>query len=406
MNGHHRLARFNSVPHFLVNHHAHRRVNGVSFLLAPPSQQDDGQAHLTGHNLGHISASRGRQRLDQASAGQPFLRVLDRFDFPPLPGDHLLELRPRGTRAKLLTGQVRGRLKGGGLVPQVEHVGGNGQAVLCEVRWPFTVQRLDGLFYLQRVAHCPPERLVHVTEQRRDLPPVVSANVHHEFGQRAGLFQRAHKSAVAHFYVEHNGIGTASQLLGHDAAGNQGQALDRGGGIPQGVKLAVGWHQFGRLGRHHQADFGHLTHEFLASQFDSEAGNALQLVKRSACEAQPPAAHLGHGQAGTRHQRPHHEGRFVPHAAGGVLVHHARRHVVQVEHLPAAGHDVGEHGRLFRRHAAEEDRHAPGRGLIVGYLAAHVALHEPANLLFCEDVAVPFLGNNVYGAHQPPLSAF
>src|SRR6185503_11540234 len=105
-----------------------------------------------------------------------------------------------------------------------------------------------------------------------------------------------------------------------------------------------------------------------------------ELVERAAREPQSASAHLRDGEAARSNEWRHDERRLVPHSAGRVFVHDATK-AREIEALAGADHARGQRRRLFRIHAAPDDRHEEGRHLVVRYLAPGVALDEVVDLL-------------------------
>ena len=86
-----------------------------------------------------------------------------------------------------------------------------------------------------------------------------------------GIFLGLHEGALPDFHVQDNGIRAGSDLLAHDRAGDQGQALYGARHVAQGVELSVGRRQVGRLARHHQAYLAQLAAKTRLVQAVNEA---------------------------------------------------------------------------------------------------------------------------------------
>ena len=107
--------------------------------------------------------------------------------------------------------------------------------------------------------------------------------------------------------------------------------------------------------------------ELVQRQADAEAGNRLELVERAAGVAEAAAGHHRHDDAARGDERRQDQRRLVADAAGAVLVDLDARNAETGRRAARAHHRVGQPGGLLRRHAAEDDRHQQGRGLVIGH---------------------------------------
>ena len=250
-----------------------------------------------------------------------------------------------------------------------------------QIRRAVPVQRLHRLRHLDGVAGGAAQRLVHVGDERRRPFARAGADVDHRLRQGQRVLLGLHKGAGAGLNVQQNRICTGGNLLAHDAGGDQRQAVHRGGDVPQSVNLLVRHRQLPTLADQRDADLVDDVKEFLLRQGGAVTGNRFQLIHRPAGEAQPPAGHLGDGDAAGGGHRRSDQGGLVPHAAGGVLVHLDTRDGGQVGDLPGARHRQGHRGGFLLAHPLKADRHQKGRHLVIGNRPFGEARNHPVQLL-------------------------
>ena len=75
------------------------------------------------------------------------------------------------------------------------------------------------------------------------------AEIEHRLGERPGVLDRLHERAVADLGVEHDRLGSARDLLRHDARGDQRVVVDGRGHVAQRVELLVGRNEVRALRR-------------------------------------------------------------------------------------------------------------------------------------------------------------
>ncbi len=113
--------------------------------------------------------------------------------------------------------------------------------------------------------------------------------------------------------------------------------------------------------------------------------------------AQAPPRDHGHRHAARCHDGREHERDLVAHAASRVFVHLAAGQVAQVEHLAGVEHRARERGRLLGVQAADERGHQERRHLVVRHVAGGVGIHERADVVGVEALAVALGGDESDG---------
>src|SRR5699024_8926339 len=204
------------------------------------------------------------------------------------------------------------------------------------------LQHLHALHHFQAVADVVAQRGIHIGDHGGHFAAVVDADGHHQPGKLDAFLHRFHESTGAGGDVQQDGVRTGGQLFGHDAGGDQGDAADGGGDIPQRVHLFVGDGDVLTLADDRDAGAVYLGEKVLLAQGGAGAGDALHLVDGAAGVAQATAAHLGDLDPAGRRDGGDHQSGLIAHAAGGMLVHLDPRDGGKVHHFAAVGHDVGE----------------------------------------------------------------
>ncbi|OQA33477.1 MAG: hypothetical protein BWY56_02048 [Acidobacteria bacterium ADurb.Bin340] len=268
---------------------------------------------------------------------------------------------------------------------------------------------LHRLHHLQRVSDRPAQGLFHARDERLDLHAVGLAHGHHALGQGASILAGLHEGAAAALHIQHQGIAASGELLGHDAGGDEGDALYRRRDIAQRVELAVGRADVAGLGAVGEACLPETLLEGAEIEFHPKAGNGRVLVHGSAGVAQAPPAEHRAGNAAGRHDGTQDQGRLVAHAAGAVLVHLDARDVGQIHPISGIAHSQRQGQGFLGGHAAPADGHEQGRALLVGHRTRGNALHPildlgfgqgPAQLLGVDQVIHPHGGSLWSGRPQ------
>ena len=126
-----------------------------------------------------------------------FVSVTQYADVAALRGKHLAALFKRGAVGNDALGQLTaGRHIA--LARQHQHVAGQLQADLGQVRGALALQNGHALGDLQRIADVVAKRLVHIGDERRDLAAMRRADGDHLAGQLQRTVQVLHERAVAH----------------------------------------------------------------------------------------------------------------------------------------------------------------------------------------------------------------
>ena len=120
---------------------------------------------------------------------------------------------------------------------------------------------------------------------------------------------------------------------------------------------------------------------------------------------QSAAAELGHLDPACGRERRRDQRHLVTDASGRVLVDFDARDRAQVEDLAAFDHRPGQREGLRRGHAADADRHQPGRHLVVGDLLSQVAAEEKLDLFGRVLVPVALAPDDLENVHPLQFSA-
>ena len=120
---------------------------------------------------------------------------------------------------------------------------------------------------------------------RHSLSLEITGDIDHGLRQELCSFQGLHERPGTIFDVQNDLLRAAGQFFAHDAAGDQGNAFDRGGHIPQGVEFFIGRHQVGRLADHSQTDIVDLPDKGGAVQRCLKMRDSLQLIDGPAGKA-------------------------------------------------------------------------------------------------------------------------
>ena len=185
-----------------------------------------------------------------------------------------------------------------GFAADDEHLGANGFDDFHEASAALARQGFDGFIHFQAVADGRPQRRFHGGDDSPRRPAGQVADTDHGPGQFPRPFFGLHEGAVTVFDVEDDGVGTGSDFLAHDRAGNEGDALNGRRRVAQGIEQFIRRRDFAGLGDEGQADAAHLFQELRFRQDDMETGDGFQFICRTAGKSQAAAAHLGHGNAG------------------------------------------------------------------------------------------------------------
>ena len=116
--------------------------------------------------------------------------------------------------------------------------------------------------------------------------------------------------------------------------------------------------------------------ELGGAEIRAEAGNRFELIERAAGCAEAAAGDHRHLQIAAGEQRRERQRNFIADAAGGMLIDLGRFAGGPLERDAGVEHVLGEGGDLGDRHAAQVDGHRPGGHLVVGHVAANVAVDE------------------------------
>ncbi len=115
---------------------------------------------------------------------------------------------------------------------------------------------------------------------------------------------------------------------------------------------------------------------------------------------QAAAAHHRNLEAARDGERGEDQRDLVADAAGGVLVDLGAGQVLQVDDFAGAHHGVRQPRRFLGGHAAPEDGHEQGGGLVVGELAVGDAAREELDLVLGQRAAVALLDDDVLGKKE------
>ena len=102
-----------------------------------------------------------------------------------------------------------------------QHPASECQNQLREIFRAAAVQSCDRFLYFQSISDCITKRLIHISDQCMHLTPCIFADRHHLFCQSKRIFFAFHKSSASGLDIQNNCIGTGSQFLAHNRAGDQ-----------------------------------------------------------------------------------------------------------------------------------------------------------------------------------------
>ncbi len=360
-------------------------VDRVFLRAASGAEVERGEADLDGSEPRHVP---GARCLDLRHDGRARQDVLARV--PALGADPALVRVDRGAvhecrlRAAAAFGFVDVE------IGEREQARAGSDHELREVGRPLAAQGRHRLAQLERVSDRVAERLVHVGEKTDDVTAGARSELEHRLGQDLRVLKRLHEGAVADLHVQHDCLGSGSDLLGHDARRDQRDAVDGRRHVPERVQLLVRRDEVRGLTDDRHADVSNLRDELVQAQLDAEARNRLELVQRAAGVTEPASAHLPERNAARGDDRPDGDRRLVPDAPGRVLVDDAspelRRHV---DGLAAADERLRHRERLGACQSTEHDRHAESGHLVIGDVPACVAEDQVAELVCAELASVP-----------------
>ena len=245
---------------------------------------------------------------------------------------------------------------------------------------PVALQVVDGPAHLQRVAHFPPQHLVHVGDQRPCAQARATSHLDDAARQLLAELGRRREGAVAALDVHRQALQAGRQLLRQDARGDQRHALDGGGDVAHRVEALVGGRQVAGLADDGAAQRADDAVEIRRRRRRRVAGDGLELVDGAAGVPQATARDHRHVAAAGRHHRRDHQAQLVAHAAARVLVQHRTRHVGPAHHAAAVHHRARQRDRLVPPHAAQEHRHAERGHLALAPAAVHQPAHEVPDL--------------------------
>ena len=125
--------------------------------------------------------------------------------------------------------------------------------------------------------------------------PAACAKRDHRPGQFEAALELRQEGTASRLHVEHEPGEALRQLLAHDAGGDQLDALHRGGGITQRVQATIRRCDLRGLSDQRTTDRVQLRCRLRQRQVRPEAGDALELVERSAGVAESASRHHRHG---------------------------------------------------------------------------------------------------------------
>ena len=151
-----------------------------------------------------------------------------------------------------------------------------------------SVEDLDRLADLQRVAGGRAEHLVHVGQQRDGRQPGGDRDVHERPRERARVVVVGHERAVAVLDVHHQPAEPGRELLGQDRGDDQRDRLDAARRVADPVQLAIGGREVVGLAADHAAD--------LADDARPSAARRASRCSRGSPPACPACRRCGRGR--------------------------------------------------------------------------------------------------------------
>ena len=135
-----------------------------------------------------------------------------------------------------------------------QHPASECQHKLREIFRSAAVQSCNCFFYFQCISDGITKRLIHIGDQCMHLTPCIFADRHHLFCQSKRIFFAFHKSSASDLDIQNDRIGTGSQFLTHDRAGDQRKIVHGRRHIPQGIEFFVCRSQICRLSHDRNTD--------------------------------------------------------------------------------------------------------------------------------------------------------
>jgi len=154
------------------------------------------------------------------------------------------------------------------------------------------------------------------------------------------------------------------------------------------------------LGANARADRLNLSEYFFGRQCRACPAESFKFVESTTGVSEAAPRHLRHENAGGRENRHDGERRFVPYAAGAVLVHAGAGDRRQIERLTRRHHRRCQREGLVFSQPSPEDRHQPGADLIVWDRVLHEVLDQKANFGWSVFAAAPFFPDKVNCPHD------
>ena len=128
-----------------------------------------------------------------------------------------------------------------------QHLNTESVAYLEQIRRTLSLQCVDRLFDLERVATGASEGAIHGRDQGDNGAIVIRAKLDHRFGKLKVALELRQKGPAAAFDVDDETREVFRELLAHDGGGNERDRLDGGRGVSEGVHLPVGGRDLLRL---------------------------------------------------------------------------------------------------------------------------------------------------------------
>ena len=271
------------------------------------------------------------------------------------------------------------------------------------VRGPSALEALDALTNLEKIPDRESQGLVHVRDERRDVPFQTRARGDKGLRQGTRLLPALHERPGACLHIQEQSLGTFRELLRHDARRDQRDGLYRAGDIPQRVHAPVRGDHGLALADHREADPIECGAKPLGGEIGAVAGDGFQLVQRSTRMAQRAPAHHGHAQSAGSGQRRENEGYLVSHPACRMFVHEGPGNPVEIDDFPGVDHGARETSRFPGGHPLQDDRHEQRGELVVGDVPCREAAHEEIDFFRRKLGPIPLLDDQLNNPHAVPF---
>ena len=214
------LAFFDIISDFLFQLQSYRKVDHTVFCLSSAAKKQGADSDFITLDMRNIAALR-RWYCNLHRGCRQFLRMRNFFSCAALCFDKCFQF---SKCISILDGLPQHFFCGSDILCLFagdQHPASECQNQLREIFRAAAVQSCDRFLYFQSISDCITKRLIHISDQCMHLTPCIFADRHHLFCQSKRIFFAFHKSSASGLDIQNNCIGTGSQFLAHNRAGDQ-----------------------------------------------------------------------------------------------------------------------------------------------------------------------------------------